>query len=114
MGTVGTVLVLVLAAGLLAAAVRLVRYPSTAPWPAIGVCALTAAVDFAVGGDWLSAGLSAAIVAGAVVGLITLLAAVLALVTVSSRLTAPGTPRMIAVGGTVLGALALVLNVLMG
>ena len=114
----GSVLVLLLAAALVAAAVALVRSRDALPWPAILVASLTSAVCFTVGGTSAedTSGPSIATVMGAVVGFLAVASAVVALVPrrVTDGGPPPRTALLLCTGGIVLGALGLVLNLVSG
>jgi hypothetical protein len=112
--SVGSIVVLVLAGGLLVTAVLLVRSASGLPWPAIVVAALTSGVCFTVGGDSSTdaSGPSIATVMGSLTGLLSVVAAVIALVPRGSHDSpAPRTPIVLSAGGIALGALGLLLTV---
>ncbi|MCW2828167.1 MAG: hypothetical protein JWQ67_1783 [Marmoricola sp.] len=116
MSVAGLVVVL-LAVALLGTAVLLLRSPSRLPWPAIVVAALTSAVCFTVGGDSgrNDSGPSIATVMGSAAGFLSVVAAVLALVPKQSHEgPAARTPLLLSVGGIVLGAIGLLLNLLTG
>ena len=115
--SVGSVVVLALAIGLLVTAVLLFRSSNGLPWPAIVVAALTSAVCFTVGGDSTAdnSGPSIATVMGSVTGLLSVLAAIIALAPRRSHETpAPRTPIVLSAGGIALGAIGLLLTVLTG
>jgi uncharacterized membrane protein YccC len=116
MPTVGSIVIVVVAAVLLVTAVLLVRSPGL-PWPAIVVAALTSAVCFTVGGDPAqdAAGPSIATVTGSVAGVVSVVAAIMALVPKRSHENpASRTPIVLSAGGVVIGALGLLVTVLIG
>ena len=118
MDTVGSIVLVLVAAALLVTAVLLARSSSGLPWPAIVVAALTSAVCFTVGGDSGedAAGPNLATVMGSLAGLLSIAAAVISLVPFSGSQDGPGprTPIVLAAGGIALGAVGLLLTVLTG
>jgi hypothetical protein len=115
--SVGSVVVLVLAIGLLVTAVLLARSSSVLPWPAIVVAALTSGICFTVGGDSPTdaSGPSLATVMGSLTGLLSVIAAVLALAPRRSHDTpAPRTPIVLSAAGIALASVGLLLTALTG
>ncbi len=115
--SLGDLVVVVLAVGLLASAVVLFRSSNGLPWPAIVVASLTSAVCFTVGGDSArgSSGPSVATVMGSAAGFLAVLAAILALVPKRPHQEpASRTPLALSSVGIALGALGLLLNLLTG
>ncbi len=115
--SVGSVVILVVALGLLVTAVLLVRSASALPWPAIVVAALTSGVCFTIGGEASTdgSGPNLATVMGSLTGLLSVIAAIIAL---APRRThdspAPRTPILLSAGGIALAAVGLLLTLLMG
>jgi len=116
--SLSSVLLVLLAVALLAAAGALLRSSSAHPWRAIGVAMLTAAVLVTIGGDSSSdsSGPSLATVLGSVVGFLSVVAAILALVPRDpDRGHQPSrVPLLMASGGILLGAVGLLLVVVTG
>ena len=114
MSTVSSVIVAVLAVALLVSAFLLARARSAHPWAAIGTAALTSAICFTVGGESVvdTPGPSLGVTVGGIVGLLSLVAGVVALMPRSGQRPAPRTPILLAVGAIVVGAVALLFNLI--
>jgi cytochrome c biogenesis factor len=110
--TLGSVVVVIVALGLLGTVVLLVRSRPANPWSAIVVAMLTSAVCFTVGGgsDEDTAWPAVATVAASVVGILSVAAAIVALVPRPADAPPSRLPMMLASAGIVIGALALVVN----
>lgn len=102
----------VLAIGLLACVVPLLRSGDAHPWAAIGLAALTSALAFTVGGesDSPTGGPSAPIVLGGLVGLLSVVAGILALIPRSRKRPPSRVPIMISVVAIVGGAVGIALT----
>lgn len=117
MGTVGTIVVVLLALGLLVTAGLLVRARPSVPWPGIISAAVASGICFTVGGDAdeNGSGPDVAIVMGSVVGFLCVVSAVVALLPRRSGNRPPSkVPFLLSVGATVLGALGLLVSQLAG
>src|SRR4051812_34089566 len=103
------------ACGLLAAAVLVLRSGNGLPWPALGLASLTSAICFTVGGSTGSSrsGPDLATLSGAIVGVMTIAAAIAALVPRHDEHPTPSRiPIVIATAGVVIGACGLVISLL--
>ena len=112
MGSWGTVGVVVVAVALVAAAVLLVVRRGL-PWTAILLAAITSGLCFALGGASRGSvlGPNAAVVTGAVVGVLSVVSAVLVLLPARDRSRPPPrTPLYLSAGGTVVGAVGLLMT----
>ena len=110
------VLIVVIAVGLVAAAVMLVRSRRVSPWPAIVTGTVASGICFTIGG---SSGRDAsepsiATVVGAIVGLICVAAAVLSLVRRPERTPLSRMPTLMAATATVIGAVGLIVHLVAG
>jgi hypothetical protein len=118
MDSLGSIVLVLVAAALLVTAVLMARSSNGLPWPAIVVAALTSAVCFTVGGDSDkdASGPNLATVMGSLAGLLSIAAAVISLAPFAGSREGPGprTPILLAAGGIALGALGLLLTVLSG
>ncbi len=117
MGTVGTIVVVLLALGLLVTAGLLLRARPSVPWPGILSAALTSGICFTVGGETEGngSGPDVAIVMGSVVGFLCVVSAVVALAPLRSGSRPPSkVPFLLSVAATVLGALGLLVSPLAG
>ncbi len=114
--SLGSVVIVLLAVALLAAAVLLARSGNPNPWPQIVVAMFTAGVCFTVGGasGKDTSGPSVATVVAAVVGLLSVAAAAVALVPRSPQAPHSRVPMLFSTAGIVIGALGLVVNQLAG
>ena len=114
--SLGSVLVVVLAVGLLVTTALLVLSRNANPWQSIVVAMFTSGVCFAVGGGSGkdTSGPSVATVAASVVGVLSVAAAATALVPRSEEAAPSRIPKLLAAAGIVIGAVGLVLNVLVG
>ena len=115
MGSLGTVVVVLIALSLLVAAFLQLR-SGPLPFPAIITAALTCAVCYTVAGTVTSSGSGPSVptVVGSLVGVLALVAMVLSLV--PRRPESGGerrSPIVIAVAGTVIGALGLLVHQLL-
>jgi len=112
----GSVVIVLLAVALLVAAVMLVRSRNPNPWPPIVTAMVTSGVCFTIGGASAedTTGPSVATVAAAVVGLLSVAAAIVALVPRSRQRPPSRLPMMLSIGGILIGAAGLVLNLLVG
>jgi hypothetical protein len=116
MSGLGAVVIVVIAVGLMIAAVVLVRSRKVTPWPAIVVAMLASAVCFTVGGDTArdASQPSVATVIGAGVGVLSVVAAVLAMIRRPEGSPLTRVPTLIATAAIVIGAVGLIVNQLTG
>ena len=117
MSTVGTIVVVVLALGLIATAALLLRARPSVPWPAIIAAAAASGICFTVGGDAGKdgSGPDLAIVMGSVVGFLCVVAAIVALVPRRSGGRPPSQVAfLLSVGATALGGAGLLVSRLAG
>ncbi len=110
-----TVVIVLVALGLLGAAVVLLRSSRTHPWAAIVVAMVASGIAFTVGGgSTAGAGPSIATVVASVVGSLSLAAAVVALVPRSPDRPPSRLPMYLACGAIVVAAVGLVLDQVLG
>ena len=116
METLGTVVVVALAVGLLVTPVLLVRAKNAHPWPAIVVAMLTSGVCYTVGGGSGedASGPSVATVIASVVGFLSVVAAIIALIPRSGDDPPPRSPMVLSAAGIGLGGVGLLINLVTG
>jgi drug/metabolite transporter (DMT)-like permease len=112
MSSMGTIVIVVLAAALFVAAVVLLRSRNAHPWAAIVVAMLASGVCFTVGGESAedAASPSIATVVAGIVGTLSVVAAIIALAPRSGDAPASRVPMLLAAGGIAIGAAGLLLN----